>query len=404
MSHFRKTSAYMCLVFVLLFSCMPIFAVDDPVLEREYPFSLGENLDSRNSALTGITLNKLGYDLFNRGISEHLPSWSIAWIEPAWSVFWTFNLTMWPHDYGHWARANQADGNFVIEKYRFPFPLARMDVPDDATYLQETLMAAGGFEINSLMRNYTERRFFQTGYRDAEDMVHSFIQTMLFPMYTILIAPTNPDKVSTWEDTYGDPVDIAKQVFENYSGRPSIRADNTVDPELVKLYREFFWVNIASILLDPMLYKSATAFAMDMRQRPRVTQPWLYQTNAFSWAYTTRFNPGALGYEVYLTQHIRALDHYFSFYARLGRPFKNRGVGVYLSELWRQGRFSLDTSADIWDQDLFGRGGMLVVSPQYRLSQHVQLSLDVHWKDDGYVIGHRLEKGVGVLLGTLFYW
>ena len=393
-----------CVAFILVCFSTLNLAADEPLTQREYPLALGDKLDSRNVVRTSIALNKLGYDIFNKGASDFLPPRMVPWLEPAWSFFWTFNFTMWPHDYGHWVRANQVGGNFVIEKYGFPFPLARMDVPSDATSLEKTMMSAGGFEINSMMRIHTEQRFFQTGYRDAEDMVHSFIQTMMFPMYTILIAPTDPGKVDTWLDTYGDPVDIVKQVFENYSGRSAIRGDNRVDPQLVKLYREYFWVNIATTLLDPMVYKSATAFAMDMRQHPRGRAPWLYQTDTLLWSYTSRFNPGALGYEVYLTQHIRAMNHYFSFYARYGRPFKNRGVGVHLPELWRAGKFSLDTTVDIWDQDLFGRGAMLMISPHYRLSSRIQLSMDVHWKDKGYVMGHRLARGTGVMLASTFYW
>ena len=390
------------LITVLCIFSLPSFSQDGEYL-REYPFSLGDRLDSRVIVRTSIALNKLGYDAFNQGMINVLSEKTALWVEPLWSFFWTFNFTMWPHDYGHWVRANQAGGDFIIEKYGFPFPIARMVVPPGATGLQKSLMSAGGFEINTMMREYTENRLYETGSRDAEDMVHGFIQTILFPMYTNLIAPTDPGKATTWINTYGDPVDVVKQVYEHYSGKSAVDTFGNAEPQLVALYNEFYWANIFAVLVDPLTYKMAGAFGADMRQRPRISSSWLYESNDFSWAYTSRFNPGALGYELYFTQHIQFAKRYLRLYLRNGRPFKNTGLGVAIPDLYTQGKFKLGAQLDIWDQDLFGTGTMLTVSSGYRMSPKIELMLDLHRKDDGYVIGHRLEPDAGLLFHITYY-
>lgn len=390
------------LTILLFIFSTPAFAEENSP-SREYPFTIGEPLDSRTIVGTGIALNKLSYDVFNTGIAPKLPDSVVPWIEPAWSFFWTFNFTMWPHDYGHWVRANQVGGDFIIESYRFPFPIATMVIPPGATSLDKTMMSIGGFEINTLMRRYTENRYYETGYRDAEDLVHGFIQTIMFSMYTNLIAPADPTKADTWNNTYGDPVDVVKQVFEHYTGRPAVNA-GVVDPELITLYREYYWANLLTVLLDPMTYKMAHAFGEDMRQQPRVHDPWLYQSDNFSWAYTSTFNPGALGYEIRLTQHLKINNHYMRAYIQTGRPFKNRSVGFAMPRFYQLGNIIIGSEIDLWDQDIYGRGNMFTLNSRYRISRSMEMVLDLHWKDDGYIVGHRLEKDAGALLWAVFYW
>ena len=390
-------------------ACLIVISFQHPLLAaaelRSYPISFGHLTDSRFAATNGITLNKLAYDgMYRSGLVNHIPKPAQPWIETTWSVFWTFNFTMWPHDMGHWARANQAGGDFVIDEYRFPFPLARMVDAPNATAAEQTLMSVGGFEINSLMRWQHEMFYFRHGYRDADDTVHNVISTLLFPMYTLLIAPTNPSKSSTWDNTYGDPVDFAKLVYQHYTGRPAIRSDNSVDPSLVSLYREIFWMNILTTALDPMLYKSLKVFSMDLKRNPKIVNPWLVKKDNFAWAYTTRFNPGALGYEIYLTQHVRFQQYYFAAYARTGRPFKNRGLGLIVPALFKFRRFSLATSAEAWDQDVYGKGAILTLTPTYQINSRLNVSLTWHWKDHGYVVGHRLHRSSGWLLNSEVWW
>ena len=387
------------LVLVTLF-CL---SINESVAEstREYPFSYGSQLDSRMIVRTSVALNKLGYDFYREGMSPLLSDSFEPLVASAWSFFWTFNLTMWPHDFGHWARANQAGGDFVIDSYAFPLPQASMVVPASATLSQETLMSGGGFEINTMMRKYTEDRYFQTGYRDAEDMVHSFIQSMLFPMYSLIIAPIDTTKPDSW---YGDPIQYTQLVFENYTGRPSIMANNKADPDMVSLYKEMFWMNLLVTALDPWMYIAAEAFTLDLKDSPQMDAYWLYSSDNFSWAYTTRFNTGVLGYEVYFTQHVELFDRYFSFYFREGRPFKNHGVGLRIPNVITIDDFSLDTTFDTWDQANYGIGGMIGISPGYRVGENLRISMDLHWKSEGYAVGLPEEEGLGWLLHGTMYW
>ncbi|MDH5184948.1 MAG: hypothetical protein OEX12_13780 [Gammaproteobacteria bacterium] len=206
-------------------------------------------------------------------------------------------------------------------------------------------------------------------------------------MYTNLIAPTDPTKADTLDNTYGDPVDIVKQVFEHYSVSPSVNAGGG-DPELNELYNEFYLANILSVLIDPLIYKMVRAFDEQMRQQLRLTNPWLYQSDVFAWAYTSHFNPGALGYEIQLTQHFRINKHYLRAYIKVGRPFTNLGVGIANPKILNSGKFTLGTEVDIWDQDVFGKGGIVTLSSHYRFSRGKELTLDLHWKDEGYIVGH----------------
>lgn len=408
MRHWRRFTKFkQCVLFVaLLISTMfgVSQAADSRETLRDYPFAFGDPLDSRNVVRNSIALNKLGYDFYRDGISPVLPDWADPWIEPVWSFLLTFNLTMWPHDFGHWARANQAGGDFVIDQYGFPFPLARMVVPADATLAQETLMSGGGFEINTLMRKHTEDLSFQTGSRDAEDVVHSFIQTLLFPLYSIAIAPVDVDSTDFWAESYGDPAQYTELVYRHYYGRAVITADNRVDPSLVRLYREVFWVNLLSIAVDPWMYKSARAFTYDLKQRPKISAPWLYRSDDISWAYTSRFNTGLLGYEVYLTQHLQLRQRYFSVYLRYGRPFRNYGLGLRIPEVIARGPVSLGVAIDAWDQEIDGKGGMIAITPGYRINRSMSVEMDLHWKTAGYSVGLPVAEGPGWLMRATVYW
>ncbi|MDH5546121.1 MAG: hypothetical protein OEZ43_11035 [Gammaproteobacteria bacterium] len=390
---------------IALFCAQPIYADELSDTRRDYRLSIAPTLqDSRIAASGGIFLHKFAYDVYWDGFVDTLPEPVQPWFGGVWNFFWTFNFSMWPHDMGHWVRANQAGGDFVIDEYRFPFPLARMVQAPDAPPAQQTLMSAGGFEINTLMRWQHERLYFETGYRDDVDMIHSFIQTMFFPIYTLLIAPNDPESRDMWEETYGDPADYTKLLFQHYANRPRVRADGSVDPTITRLYREIFWTNLATILVDPMTYKSFEGMVVDLKQPSRIGNPWLVTRGDFSWAYTTRFNPGAIGYEVYLTQHLKWRQHYAAFYMKMGRPFKNRGIGLYVPRIVDVNKLSIGGSVDAWDQDVFGKGIMLTLSPTYHVNSRFDISADLHWKDTGYIVGRRLDREFGLLVNGTFYW
>jgi hypothetical protein len=386
------------LAYIFLIISAPIVSADE-LHPRQYQLQIGQLTELQTIAANSIVLNSLIYDLYYKGISPKISSTVDPYLAPIWSAFWTFNLTMWPHDGGHWSRAEQAGGKFRITQYRFPFPVAEMIDPVDATEAEMSLTSAGGFEINNLMNLQTRIEFYQRNYAYADQLVHAFIQSILFPMYTLAIAPANPEKPDTWTDTYGDPVEYTASVFKHLTGRDEIQNDGSVDPELVDLYREVFWTNLIWTLVDPMLYQSAQGFAVDMNNEPGYLTPWQLGDDNFSWHYGTLFNTSAIGYELYLYNMFKIFGRLYALYFKWGRPFKNRGAGLIVPELYDHDRFSLGVALDAWDQDIFGKGVSLTVQPKYRLTKNWQLSADFSWKDDGYVLGRRLERSYRLLAG-----
>lgn len=366
---------------------------------KDYQITAGYFTDLRPIASTGILLNKLGYDLYFNALSPRLPKSAAKIIEPIWTTLVTFHLTLWPHEIGHWCRANQAGGDFIMTQYRFPIPVMEMVIPENVRPEQLTLMSSGGFEINSLMRRQTEYDFYLHGYRRPEDLAHSFIQTIFFSMYSLLFTPAKPQEAETWINTYGDPVDYTKIVYEHYSGRPAIASDGKPDADLVELYKEIVRANIAAVLLDPMLYQSASGFIADMKN-PALKSPWLLGGEKFRWMYSLQFNPGALGYEIYFTNHIRIMEKYIAINIRYGRPFKNYGLGVFFPQIITRNRFSLGASLDLYEQDLYGNGFGVTLMPAYRLGERHKVSLEVAYKSEGYILGRKLEEGAEVLLHT----
>ncbi|MDH5717930.1 MAG: hypothetical protein OEZ22_09860 [Spirochaetia bacterium] len=370
-------------------------------LPKDYQITLGYFTDSRFVAANGILFNKLGYDLYYKLISPHMPQTLGMFIEPVWNTLVTFHFTLWPHETGHWCRANQAGGNFIMTKYQFPIPVMKMIMPEDgAKPEQEALMSSGGFEINNLMRRQTEYDFYLHGYRYAEDMGHSFIQSIFFPMYTLLFASVDAKKTDTWKNSYGDPVQYTKIIFEHYYARPSVTTENKTDPDLVDLYNEIFWVNLAVTFLDPMLYQSAAGFTADYKTAPLVQNPWFFGDRMFGWMFSLQFNPGALGYEVYIINHFRINKKYVALNIRYGRPFKNYGFGVFMPEIIKGDTFSLGTAFDVFNQDLFGAGFGASLIPAYHIGKNHKIALDISYKTKGYILGRKLEEGAEFLLHT----
>jgi len=371
--------------------------LENTSITRNYTITLGYPHDSRVIANAGVALNKAGYDLYFQLVYPKLPGLLQKITAPVWTTFWTFNFTLWPHEMGHWVRANQAGGDFLITQYQFPVPVAKMVQPPwGATPLQEALMSSGGFEINNLMRRQTEMDFYKHGYAYGDELAHSFIQSIFFPMYSVLFTPADPENPETWSNAYGDPTQYTKIIFEHYSGRPSV-ANNEVDPEQAKMYKEFFWVNLATILLDPMLYQSAAGFGMDMALY-ETRRPWRLGNETFSWMYSLQFNPGALGYEIIFLNHVKIKERKFAFYGKWGRPFKNYGAGILYPQIFTMGKFSMGSSLEVWEQDFYGQGISLSVIPAFEIVPGYQLLADVSWKTQGYILGRRLEEGPEFLL------
>ncbi|MBN1998911.1 hypothetical protein JW935_15230 [candidate division KSB1 bacterium] len=392
------------LFFVLYFCCFtPLLhsqSDSTTIPLREYRLLLGDPNESEIFATAGVTLNKAMMDLYLRHIGPHMPSTIAPWVETLWYINWTFIFTMWPHDGGHWARAQQIGGDFVMTGFGYPFPVMEMRLPEDIPKKERTLTSIGGHEINFLMRQKIHTDYYKNQYAFADELVHGFIQDIFYPMYSFLIAYADPTKPSVWTDTRGDPVEYNLSVFENFTGRPAIRDDGTVDPELVDQYNESVLLGLVWPMLNPMFYRSLKAFNADLHQnRGLMKPPWMLGKNKLSWAWGTHFNPSPLGYELYCTNYFRYMDRLYLLTLKTGRPHKNNGIGIGIPRLFRKGNFCIGLTANIWDQAIFGRGGSVELEARYAPNRGLGLIVKGGWKTQGYQVGRRVGESALLLAG-----
>ncbi|UCH63636.1 MAG: hypothetical protein JSU77_04105 [Fidelibacterota bacterium] len=369
---------------------------------REYQILLGQPQELEMIAKAGNTLNKAIQDLYLKGIGPRLPEKVQPFVETFWSVYGTFLCSLWPHEFGHWARAQQVGGNFIIQSFGLPFPRAKMDVPASLSPQEEALPSIGGHEINYLMMRQTHLDFYSKDFSYALDIVHAFIQQVYYPVYAFMIAPADPEEPSTWTDTRGDPVESALIVYQNYTNRDAIRGDGSVDPELVSYYREAVYLSVLWTLLDPMLYQSTKAFGADMEQDYGLMTPWMLGDENESWTWGTQFNPSPLGYELYFNNYLRLRQKLYAFYIKTGRPYKNIGIGIQAPSLIETGNLTLGAACDLWNQDIHGKGAAVSLDIKYQFYEGFGLLLRGSWKDDGYLVGRRLEQSVALFAGVSY--
>ncbi|UCH11179.1 MAG: hypothetical protein JSU61_04630 [Fidelibacterota bacterium] len=387
------------LIFTLLLAS-GIHAQTEP--HREVRLLLGSQEESELIATAGISLNKVLQDLYYRGIDPMLPPKLQPVTEITWSVVWTFMCSMWPHEFGHWARARQTGGDFIVTQFGFPFPKAKMIQPDSTNLREEALSSLGGHEINNLMLRQAHMDFLHEDYAAAVDLIHAFIQEVYYPFYAFVLAPADPEKPDTWTDTWGDPVESALIVFKSHSGRPPIREDGSVDPDLVSHYRETTYLSLLWTLLDPLLYQTARAFGTDMRQDYGLMRPRLLGNDNLAWIWSTQFHYSPLGYELYLANYLRRHQKLYVMYLKAGRPYKNLGLGVQVPALLETGKLTLGAAWDLWSQDIYGDGVALYLDAAFQVSDKFGLLLKAGWKDDGYLVGRRVDQSTLLLAGLSY--
>ncbi|MFC1585713.1 hypothetical protein ACFL5V_09220 [Fibrobacterota bacterium] len=375
----------------------------DPV--RKYRLLFGAPDESEPFATAGVTLNKAFMDLYHRGIAPKVPPAMAPWTEILWSIHWSFFFTMWPHDGGHWARAQQVGGNFVITGFGYPFPTAEMRLPADLDKKLETLTSIGGHEINFLMREQIHMDYYTYQHIFADELIHAFVQDVFYPFYAFVIAYANPDDPSVWTDTRGDPVESTLSVFESYTGRPPVRGDGTVDPGLIDQYRESTILSVVWPLFNPLFYRSLKAFGADMsRDHGLMTAPWMYGSGKLAYSWGTHFHPSPLGYELYLTNYFRLLGRLYVLGLKAGRPYKNNGIGLRIPRLAQQGKVYLGAAADFWDQDIYGRGGSVALDVHYQPARGIGVTVKGGWKSEGYLVGRRVDSSPLVLAGCSYFF
>lgn len=154
--------------------------------EREYRFVFGGLQDLNSVARIGVNLYALMTDAYYLGLSPDIPPKLEPFTGVVMQTIASFGMTIWPHEFGHWTRAREIGGEFVFEKLTFPWPKARMDLPEDVSLISETMTSVGGFEINNLMRRQIISDFYSHDHSYANLMVHAFIQEIYFrPMCSL---------------------------------------------------------------------------------------------------------------------------------------------------------------------------------------------------------------------------
>lgn len=384
---------------LLLTLALQARAQDPPVNEREYRLLFGDPVELEPLAVAGVSLNKAFTDAYQVGIGPHVPYKAHKVLQVGWQVWFTFNMAMWPHELGHWARAEQVGGTFVIEGYGFPFPRARMDLPPSVTPEQGVLTSVAGFEVNHLMRRQEVSGFYDEGYGHSDVLVHSFIQEIYFPLYTWAVAVAAPRKPETWTETRGDPVEWVLGTYGVQTGRPPVRANGTVDPELVARYREAVFANLGTILVDPMFYQGAHAFAVNTDDDWGRMEPWMLGSDRFGWMFSTAYLPTPLGYEIWWNHHLRLGGLPATVSLKAGRPTRNLGLRVDLPRLVAVGPVDLGLEADGWSQERYGDGAAGYADLRVRLPRGLFLELKGGGKSEGWLVGRRIEASPMVLGG-----
>ncbi len=408
-----NTFRCVCILFAVLCAALPQRLAAETwgspeVPVREYTLMIGTSEDLNMVASLGVNAYRALTDLYYLGLRPAVPQKLEPVIGALWQTGCSFFLTIWPHEFGHWTRAREVGGEFVFERLTFPWPKARMDLPDDVSLFSETLTSVGGFEINNLMRRQIMTDYYGKGYSFATLPIHAFIQEIYYPAYAYIVAPLvsgkwiDPEDPDTWIHTMGDPVESSLGVYKNYYDRSVPLSGEPVDPDLVSYYREARTLSLLWMLIDPGLYESARAFGVGMDENAGLVRPFMFGKGDVSWIYGTMFNASPLGYELYLDQHFRVKGNYFSISLRYGRPYDNYGLSIRMPSFYRSEVISLGAETGYWYQGPFGHGVMGEMNFSFRSKGILGATLTAGWKSGGYLLGLPIEKGAYVRGGFVF--
>ena len=356
---------------------------------RQYDLVYASGYDLRTFSVAGPTLNRMTQDVYLYGIAPHLGKTADGILGTAWSAFFTYTTMLWPHEFGHWSRANQVDSQFIFHNAMPILPRTTVQMPASATTADSALLSVGGFEVNSLVARQTQLDFYRRDGAWSDDLAHGLLNEMFFPLYAGLF-PARAKLPITWEQTRGDPVHFVLPVYERHTNRPAVMANGEVDPELVRLYRESVLLSVGWALLDPGMAQQGLAF-FDSGFASR--DAWTaIRTDHFRWTWGTQFNPSPLGYELYLSNYLGIEDRTFEVAVKVGRPFKNRGVRIHVPDLYDTDHLRLGAEAELWDQDVHGFGVLFAGEGEVRLKNGLGLIGWLGYKDEGYVLGRPVGR------------
>lgn len=389
------------LLFVSVFLlAIEITQAQDSSWQRTYQFGAYNQFDLRNSSGNAIATHRVLQDVFRKNVKPQLGTKTGNITGGIYSFATTYLTMLWSHEFGHSLRAKQVSGYFKIHNFGLPIPYTTMHLPDDISLSNEALSVTAGFEVNSLSARQIQQEFVAQNGIYNEDLGFAFANRLMYPLYSLLILPRNPEDKETWTNTAGDPVHVALPVFKNYANGQVFRADSSVNPALVRYYNQSTYLGLLFNLLDPQMYREVGAtFGKNKTRRPI----FLLGDYTKGWTYGTLFNVSPLGYELYLNNYIHWADQHFMLYLKYGNPFKNNGVGLVWNRFVASPKVQLSAKVDAWDQDLFGKGLSTEIQGELKLSKYFGLMANLGYKSKGYVLGKQLEAGLNLGGGLIYY-
>lgn len=367
----------------------------------EYRVGFYTQNDLRNSSTNAITTQKYLLDMFRNSIRPKMGEKVGNISYEVFSFASTYMTLVWSHEFGHSLRADQVGGHFNIHNAALPIPHTTMTLPDDISLVDEALSVTAGFEVNYLNVRSIQREFLKKNGLRNEELSFAFANRIMFPLYTSVIVPIDPEERDVWINTAGDPVHVVLPVFKNYADGKVFMTDSTVNPDLVDFYNQTAMLGSFFNLLDPQFYKEVAAAFGDntLTRRPR----FLIGDYENGWTYGTLFNTSPLGYELYMNNYIHLKGNQFSLYLKYGRPFKNNGLGMVWNDILKNETMIVSASLETWDQDLFGSGISGEMSMDMILSDRLGVFVNAGYKTEGYVLGKQLDDGLNLGLGLLYY-
>ncbi|MCX7998122.1 MAG: hypothetical protein N3A69_04105 [Leptospiraceae bacterium] len=406
-----------CKSLVAFFSASQIFSQElsykerKEIFYRDYTFLFGFNYDVLNVSENSRTLLKMYSDAYYRGFEKKLENSNIKEVV---GFTWTF-VGKWltfllPHELGHGLRTEQVGGGFRAVKFAAPGIVGDLRLPKTASSEDHTLALIGGFEANYLTTRDVQMDFYRYNglYNDEYGM--AFAHRIMYPLYAFLFSPQNPNDPQTWIRAGGDPVNFTKLVWERGSRKVFIKENEflweflnqhgiyqkeKVNPKLIQFYNQTAIASIFWNLIDWNLYRQADSFFGEQMEGKR---PKFFEISEFKWSYATLFNTSTLRAELYWYHYFQVKKNFFSLYFKTGFPYKNQGLGFFVSEILTYKAFSIDLQMDFWKQEFYGNGFALAPVFRYRISKELSLIAQLGYKTKGYLLGKTVEKdGIGFI-------
>lgn len=368
--------------------------------QRQYDFGVYNNHDLRNSSVNAIGAFRLINDGFDTLVTSKMKPKAGAITKSVFTFATTYLSMLWSHEMGHYIRAKQIGGNFNIHNFGLPVPYTTADLPSDVSLTNEAIFVTAGFEVNYLNVRRIQAEFVKQNGLWNEDLGFAFANRLMYPIYTTLITPVDPEEPNVWIETAGDPVHYILPVFKEYSNNNVFLPDSTVNPDLTKFYNQATIFAQFFNFLDPQFYREiGAAFGNSSKTRRPI---FLIGDHSNGWTYGTLFNASPLGYELYMQNYIHLKNRQYGLYFKYGRPFKNLGVGLTINDVFKYKNLKADMLVEGWSQDLFGSGGSVELLGTWNVNNSLGLNFNLGYKTDGYVLGKQLDDGLNVGFGMSF--